>query len=85
VSWRINLSSDSHDQLDRLSEEDRGAVLEELVSWVEDGPPLGREHYARGRRLVEHQLEAGFTVIYFNHAPEDYVTVVYIGRPASSP
>jgi len=82
VSWRINLSADAHDQLDRLSDNDRGAVLEELASWVDDGPPFGRERYAGGRRLVEHQLDAGFTVIYFNHAPEDFVSIVYIGRPA---
>ena len=80
--WRINLSPDANDHLDRPSDTDRAAVLEEPATWVDYGPHFGRQRHAAGQRLVEDHLAAGYTVIYFNHPPEDYITVVYIGRPS---
>jgi len=63
VTWRVLTNAVASD-LERLSDEDRDAVVQDLLGWVDDGPPRGHPREVGGARLFEERLPSGFEVVY---------------------
>ena len=51
--------------LERLVPEERSAVDNALISWVDSGPPRDRSRVVAGLTLFEHHLASGIAITCF--------------------
>ena len=65
MSWRIVVTDSSALDFSQLDETDRLAVNEDLVAWVEDGPPRRPARRLGEADMFEELLPSGFRLAYF--------------------
>lgn len=80
MSWRIFATDTSQPDFERLSDEERELLADELFRWVETGPPRSNVRVVAGAQLFEDRLVSGFTVVYFVNEDEPYVGIVRVRR-----
>jgi len=78
VNWRILATDGSQSDFDRLSDEERAALANDLFGWVETGPPKANRLILRGLELFEDRVPAGFTVTYFVDESAPYVGILRV-------
>jgi hypothetical protein len=59
VSWRI-LAERAWMNLEKLDEDERAAVADDLLGWVETGPPRSNRRDVGGLELFDDRLPSGF-------------------------
>ena len=80
MSWRIFVTDPAAGDFSRLSEAERNLVNEDLLAWVDAGPPQANRRELGGLELFEDALSAGFRVTYFVNESEPYVAVLRVRR-----
>jgi hypothetical protein len=78
VNWRILATDGSQSDFDRLSEEERAALADDLFGWVEAGPPKTNRRVVGGLELFEDRVQSGFTVTYFVDDSAPYVGILRV-------
>jgi hypothetical protein len=78
VNWRILATDASQPDFDRLNEEARAALTDDLFGWVEAGPPRTNRRFVGGLELFEDRVESGFTVTYFVEELTPYVAILRV-------
>ncbi len=79
MTWQILTPGATDADLASLSAQDRAAVLEELLDWVPNGPPLTARRLA-GAELFEDRMSCGYTVTYLANRERRYAAVVRVRR-----
>lgn len=80
MTWRIFITESSESDLDRLSEDERSALAEDLFAWVAAGPPRRTSRWLAGAEVFEDRLPSGLAVTYFVDEREPYVAILRVGR-----
>ena len=80
MSWRVFATDASQPDFDRLSDEERAALADDLFDWVETGPPRANRRLVGRSDLFEDRVRSGFTVTYFVDDSAPYVAVLRV-RP----
>jgi hypothetical protein len=80
VTCRVILTDAVQPDLDRLEDDERGALGESLLGWVETGPPLGTRRLAGGLALQEDHVGTGFAVTYFVDGTVPYAAELRVRR-----
>jgi hypothetical protein len=78
VNWRIFATDASQPDFDRLSDEERAALADDLFGWVESGPPRANRRVVGGLDLFEDRVRSGFTVTYFVDDLAPYVAILRV-------
>jgi len=78
VSWRIFATDASQPDFDRLNDEERAALADDLFGWVETGPPRGNRRLVAGLDLFEDRVGSGFLVTYFVDDLAPYVAILRV-------
>jgi len=78
VSWRIIATDASQPDFDRLSDEERAALADDLFGWVETGPPRANRRLVAGLDLFEDRVRSGFMVTYFVDDSALYVAILRV-------
>ncbi|HUQ62781.1 MAG TPA: hypothetical protein VM121_03400 [Acidimicrobiales bacterium] len=80
MSWAVVVQDSAAQDIERLSEADRGALWDAFFEWTEAGPPRRRRRLLGGAELFQDDLASGHTVTYFVHETEHYVAILRV-RP----
>jgi hypothetical protein len=78
VSWRVFATDASQPDIDKLTEDERTALAEDLFGWVEHGPPRVNRRIVAGARLFEDEVPSGLVLTYFVDETEPYVAIVRV-------
>ena len=78
MSWRIFATDASQPDFERLSDEERAALADDLFGWVETGPPRANRRNVSGLDLFEDRVGSGFTVTYFVDESAPYVAILRV-------
>lgn len=76
MTWKVVTGDDAWADLQSLGADQRARVLEEIATWVEDGPPRLNVRILRGVRLYEDHIPSGVRVTYFVEQDLPYVAIL---------
>jgi hypothetical protein len=80
VSWRVLPTDTSRPDFDRLGEDERAALAEDLFGWVENGPHRTNSRLLGTVEIFEDPVPSGFTVAYFVDEAEPCVAILRIRK-----
>ena len=78
MNWRILATDGSQSDFDRLSDDERAALVDDLFGWVEVGPPRTNRRVVGGLELFEDRVESGFIVTYFVEESAPYIGILRV-------
>jgi len=78
VNWRIFATDASQPDFDRLSDERRAALADDLFAWVEAGPPHVNRRVVGGLEFFEDRVGSGFSVTYFVDESVPYAAILRV-------
>jgi hypothetical protein len=79
VSWRI-LTGQAWGDIEKLNESERNAIADDLMAWVEAGPPRRNRRDLAGAELYDDGLPSGFDVVYLVDESVPYAALLRIRR-----
>lgn len=79
MTWRI-LTDQAWFDLERLQDSERSSVVDDLMAWIEHGPPRQARRQLGGAELFEHRLPSGFDVVYLVDERVPYVAVLRVRK-----
>lgn len=80
MSWEIRATRSVEPDLDKLSVDDQIAISNELLGWVEEGPPRQNRRDLAGAETYEDRLASGYLVNYFVDESVPYVAIVRVRK-----
>ena len=79
MSWQI-LTGQAWTDIEKLSEPERNAVAEDLMVWVDAGPPRRNRRDLVGVELYDDRLPSGFDVVYLVDESASYAALLRVRR-----
>ncbi len=83
MSWQVVSSPASLPDFRALAGEEGAAVVDELFSWVDGGPPAAPGWTVGGVVIFDVALPHGYTISYFLDEEERYIAVIRLRRTSS--
>jgi hypothetical protein len=78
VNWRILATDGSQSDFDRLTDEERAALADDLFGWIETGPPRTNRRMFGDLELFEDRVASDFIVTYFVEESAPYVAILRV-------
>jgi hypothetical protein len=80
VSWRVFATATSEPDFDKLNEEERAALNDDLFAWVDTGPPRRNRRLVFGFEVFEDVVPSGFRVTYIVNDAVPYVALLRVRK-----
>ena len=81
MSWRVFATAASESDFEKLSEQDRAALNNDLFAWVDSGPPRRQRRLVFDLEVFEDVVPSGFRVTYIVNEAVPYVAVLRVRKP----